>query len=469
MRVNLFATPPTPAKKVEPQAAPAVPEVKPAQEAYDEQGTDSKDPASVAHADEGEVISLEEASIILGDARVLAGEIGRDLSESERVIQISDALEDLAVVARDIKAATPAEAFLIELVGQTATAGTEVLPEEVIPAMESFIGMSIATEGIIETARRIWEAILNFIKKIWSKIRDFYRVTVVTKKYKATLLELRQAVRAVGEAHELKKTFNVTGATHGLIPQMYSSNVWEHLNTEMTHFVKLDDFVFKDYATAVLKSGAAITEAISQFDPKIPEKSADDLKDKLTGVLIDVPSEYTANGFIGSGHLRFQKHERVHGESADVALERIRLSGLKFTKGDVPKTVERGQDVLQGIPAGTEMEMEQLLDHADACLEVLTSFYAQYVNQFYKTADDCQDASVKASKEMELLDKAEFGDKSVGYYRSMLNFNSAFANWTYEPFVPMYHHTLRVVNSIFILVRGSLSCYKNGVQAPQRA
>jgi hypothetical protein len=28
--------------------------------------------------------------------------------------------------------------------------------------------------------------------------------------------------------------------------------------------------------------------------------------------------------------------------------------------------------------------------------------------------------------------------------------------------VPMYHHTLRVVNSIFILVRGSLSCYKSG-------
>lgn len=467
MRPRLFEPTPTPARVVAPEPAP-VPAVVPAQEAYDDAGTNTNDPLSVAHVDEGEAISLEEAGIILGDARVLAGEIGRDLNESERVIQISDALEDLAIVAKDIKAATPAEAFLIELVGQTATAGTEVLPEEVVPSMESFIGLSISTEGIIETARRIWEAILNFIRKIWSKIKDFYRVTVVTKKYKQTLLELRQAVRSVGEAHELKKTFNVTGATHGLIPQMYSANVWEHLNREMEHFVKLDDFVFKDYATAVLKSGAAITEAIAHFDPRVPETSAEQLKEKLGGILIDVPQEFTAHGFIGSGHLRFQKHERVHGESADVALERIRLSGLKYTKGEVPKTVERGDDVLSGVPAGSEAEMEHLLDQADAALEVLTSFYSQYVNQFYKTADDCQDASVKASKEMELLDKAEFGNKSVGYYRSMLNFNSAFANWTYEPFVPMYHHTLRVVNSIFILVRGSLSCYKNGVAAPAR-
>jgi hypothetical protein len=463
MRKSLFAPTPTRAPVAAPQVEPvATPVVQPVQEAYDESGTNPNDPLSVAHVDEGEDISLEEASIILGDARVLAGEIGRDLNESERVIQISDALEDLALVAKDIKAATPAETFLIELVGQTATAGTEVLPEQVIPSMESYIGIAIATEGIVDTARRIWEAILNFIRKIWSKIRDFYRTTVVTKKYKSTLLELRAMVRSVGEAHELKKTFNVTGATHGLIPQMYSANVWESLRAEMTHFVKVDDFIFKDYASAVLKSGAEITKGITEFDPKIPEKAAEDLKDKLAGVMIDVPQEYTSKGFIGSGHLRFQKHERVHGESPDVALERIRLSGLKYTKGEVPRTIEKGDDVLQGVPAGSVPEMESLLDQAEEALEVLLTFYSQYVNQFYKTAEECQEASVKASKEMELLDQAEFGNKSVGYYRSMLNFNSAFANWTYEPFVPMYHHTLRVVNSIFILVRGSLSCYKSG-------
>jgi hypothetical protein len=35
--------------------------------------------------------------------------------------------------------------------------------------------------------------------------------------------------------------------------------------------------------------------------------------------------------------------------------------------------------------------------------------------------------------------------KTVGYYRSLLNFNKAFAQWTYQPFVPLYSYSLRTM------------------------
>jgi hypothetical protein len=433
-----------------------------AQEAYDNAGTNVNDPLSVAHADEGEEITLEEASIILGDSRVLAGEIGRDLSESERVTQISDALEDLALVARDIRQATPQETMLIELVGQAASAGHgDVSPDELIPSMESYVGLSVATEGIVDTARRIWEAIQNFIVRVWNKIRDFFRATVVTGKYKKTLTELKEMVKNAGQAHESKTTFNVSGAAHGLMPDMHSGQVWSHLNAELERMVSIDKVVFKDYASSVLKMGGEIAKAINDFDPKVPERAANELKDKLGALHLDVAPDVTAHGFIGSGTLRFQKHERVVGEPVEVALERLRLTGLKYQKGDAPK----GNHNLEGMPAGSVPEMTEALAAAEKMLETLEVFYGQYVTQFYKAADECRTASNKASKAMGELDKAEFGNKSIGYYRSMLNFNTAFANWTHEPFIPMYQHTLRVVSSLFILVRGSLSCYKG--KAPE--
>lgn len=427
-------------------------------EAYDESGTNPDDPLSVAHADE---ITLEEASLILGDARVVAGEIGRDLNESERVIQISDALEDLALVAKDIKAATPAEVMLVELVGQTATAGTEVDPSAVVPSMESYIGLQIATEGILDTAWRIWEAILNFVTRIWNKVRDFYRSSMVVSKYRKTVTELREAIKQAGDSHEQKTTFNVSGAAHGLMPEMHAGQVWSHLNSELTRLVEIDEVVFKTYASGVVQMGGLIAHAITDFDPKIPEKAATELKDKLGQLHLEVSQDVTAHGFIGGGHLRFQKHERVVGEPVHVALERLRLQGLKYQKADAP----RGDHSLEGIPAGSKNEMDAVLDAADKMLETLEVFYGQYVNQFYKAADECREASNNASKAMEELDKAEFGAKSIGYYRSLLNFNTAFANWTHEPFIPMYQHTLRVAGSLFILVRGSLSCYKSKAPA----
>ncbi len=428
-------------------------------EAYDQAGTNPDDPLSVAHMEADNFITLEEASIILGDARVVAGEIGRDLSEAERVTQISDCLEDLALVAKEIKQATGSETMLIELVGQVAAAGTEVEPDKLVPSMEQYLGLSIATEGIVETAKRIWAAIQNFIQRVWNKIRDFFRVNVVTTKYQTTLKELQAMVKAAGAPHASKTTFNISGVANGLMPQMHQAQVWSHLANELTRFEHIDALVFKDYATGILKMGEEVKTAISEFDPQTPQASTEQLRDNLSATHLSVTHELTSQGFIGNGSLRYQQHQRIVGEDASISLERIRLSGLKYTKGATPKSIEHGRDKLDGVPAGSVAEMTAVLKSAEKLLGILESFYTDKVKEFYKTADECKKASEKANQAMNKLDRAEFGEKSIGYYRSLLNFNTAFASWTNEPFIPMYEHTLRVVSSLFLLVRGSMSCY----------
>jgi hypothetical protein len=432
-----------------------------AQEAYDAAGTNEADPLSVAHLEADSAMSLEEAALVLADCGEHASGIRRDLQESERLIQLSDALEELCLVAKDIKAATPAEARLLEIAGQLVVAGSEVEADRVVPAMEGFIGLSISTEGlesIILTAKRIWESIQAFVQRVWAKIRNFYHASVVSTKYGSMIEELKAEVAKAGESHPEKTTFNISGASSGLMIDITTPQGWDHLNEELKRFVGIDEAIFKGYASNVLDRGAEIVKAINEFDPKIPAKAADALKEKLVGMHSKTFEGQTK--FLGNGRLDVQSYEKLGGEDAAVALERLRLSGIKYSKLPTAATIEQGKDELHGIPAASLAEMEGILNHAAQLVTTIEGFYSQHAGQFDKTAKELEAASARATAGMAALDPAEFGARSIDYYRSLLNFNKAFADWSSEPFIPMYQHTLRVINSLAALVRGSLTCYK---------
>jgi hypothetical protein len=431
-----------------------------AQEAYDEAGTNDNDPLSVAHLEAGNLITLEDAALILADSAETAASIRRDLHESERLIQVTDALESLQEVLRGITNATPAELRLAEIAGQLVVAGSEVEPCRIVPALESADQLNIATEGLVDTIKRIWQSILAWTQRVWAKITSFYRSSVVVSKYKKMVDDLKAEVKKAGDAHDEKKTFNISGASSGLMIDISTPASWDHLNEELKRFLTIDQEVFKNYASNVLERGGEIVKAINDFDPKIPAKSADALKERLLGMRSKEGGEGLTKPFLGNGKLELQAYDKVGGEDATVALERLRLSGLKYVKAATAATIEKGKDELHGVPAATIAQMEGLLDSAAELLEVVDAFYSRMTEQFDKTAKELQAASNKATQAMEQLDKAEFGEKSVDYYRTLLNFNKAFADWSSEPFIPLYQHTLRVVNSLAALTRGSLTCYK---------
>ena len=127
-----------------------------------------------ARFDSTPVLSLEEEQIMMSDAADLASEIGQELNECDRIIEVSDALEDLAVIADEIEQASPVEIALIEKAGDMAVAGTDIEAEEVVPSLESFRGKRIATEGLRDTAALIWKNIQEFLKAVWEKIEKFF-------------------------------------------------------------------------------------------------------------------------------------------------------------------------------------------------------------------------------------------------------------------------------------------------------
>ena len=117
-------------------------------------------------------LSMEEEIITLADAEGDRLEAIAQLEEAERSLDITDALEDLAFVADTITSATPREAALIQIISNTATAGTGVDGSVIAPALED--GEKAEGSKIRQVIAKIVNAIKEAVAKVWEYIKSFF-------------------------------------------------------------------------------------------------------------------------------------------------------------------------------------------------------------------------------------------------------------------------------------------------------
>ena len=137
------------------------------------------------------VLSFEEYQVVKAEAAQDLAEIQADESEAERAMDTADSLEDLVAVADTVDSATPTEVALVQVAGDIATAGTNMTSEEIVPVGESYIGRSIATEGIVDTVKKIWASIKKFVKDMRAKVTSWFN------KFFGTLPNLRKRIEAL--------------------------------------------------------------------------------------------------------------------------------------------------------------------------------------------------------------------------------------------------------------------------------
>jgi hypothetical protein len=414
--------------------------------------------------------AMEEAAFAVADAGEHAAEIQHDLAESERVIQVSDALEDLAFVADSIKQATPAEAALMETAGNMAVAGTDVEPDAIVPSMESFIGHRIATEGIKETAQRIWESIVMFIDRIWEKIRGYWRINKTLPTWRKKLDALKKMAGEVGD----EKHVDFVRASMQLFAFVkgggLSAKDLEAHPLDLPRFVKTVRGMFAEYANGVVEKGHDIAKAIAEFDVNRPEKAAQDLKNKLTGMH---PAGFASSAgidkLIGHAHLELVAYENTAGEDVDAALERLRNSGVKYVN-DGAHFVANHVSLPHVIPVAPKHAYVQTLGMLDEMLSAMEHFYQKTYHEFDDLGKRIKTASAAATKAMGKAGEAAMAEgRTIHHYRSLLNFNKAWAQWTYQPFVPLFTHAIKVLRGYSALVESGLEAYDEKASARHKA
>lgn len=414
-----------------------------------------------------ESISLEEETLLISEASEAAASTAKDLAESNRILDVSDALEDLAVVAGKIKEATPSELSLIENASQMAVAGTDVEPEELVPALEAFEGKVINVENLKKTAKQIWERIMAFIKKIWEKIVDFFDKTFsLVPVMQKRLRELKSAVDGIeGKKLSSDKLTLSLGAASLAVDGKVVGNAQE-LSDAYTRLTDSVDWAYNQYVDSAVARGQVVVKHISELTFENATEKAQDLAKDLGKVLLsEVARAGSASkarfpGFVSKagpellGNIQLVSKYFEGGDKEGVfdALDRQRKSAVvtQSFEGEMSRTYEFATPTPDGV--------RQVIEQAEKLLGVLDDYRRSAKRAaLLKTKKDLERASNKASSAIKFDN-----DPTARFqaYRDILEFNHAFAGWARDPAVTLMTSSLSTVRATIALMGKVMASYK---------
>lgn len=428
---------------------------------------------------DGLTISLEEEQIMMSDAADLAAEVHQELNECDRNLEISDALEDLAIIADQIEQASPVEIALIEKVGDMAVAGTDIEAEQVVPSMESFKGMRIATEGFKDTAATIWKNIQAFLKSIWDKIEKFfYNIFGVIPAIRKRLDILNEKITKAQSRSPRGTTFEVsTGGANGAIVNRLSINgkLFRNDNELKAEVMRLHEFTIFCYGPNIAVKnmlGKEIAAVIEDFNP---EGDLDAQALRIVTAYQSYNKKQSVPGMgvkVDSGMYELIRSEPLFGGASLVGkvyhrnepgilgtLERLRHSGIQFEAG----SNDRGNGQAGGktqLPIVSLTTMSTMVKQMDQMLDLLEEYKrGPHSKAVTSTRKHLEAASKKAQASFaKAEDTASSG--SVQYFRAMLNFNAAYARSVDDPAVPFARYLLNEISALMGYTNLCLATYK---------
>lgn len=414
-------------------------------------------------------LSLEEEALVIDQGYQDQQDVCAGLDEVKRLTEISDALEDLAVVAANIRQASPTEIALIETVGQVAVAGSDNEPELMLPAMESFQeGKSIAVESIAEKAKVLWKNLLEFLARIWEKIVAFFRMHVVVREMRQKIATMIKAVKEGVKGRqiapepetlqEFSMFFNFDGKLLTKIEDMVGA---------LKATIETARFIYEDNPAQVKNAGEKIEGMLQSYAPEKSEELLEDMVKQLGGLRFDkIPHAkhdgregeydvYTSQSFIGGGKLIGKVYRPAPGMHSTNALELIRNSGIVLEKGEVQELNWLSSKMTQfDYPTGASAI--QVLQAADTLLSVIENFHERHVNELKQLADKLKAASAKAAQAVEAKTLDNEGD-ALRDFKAAVNLNVAFARWSQQPALPFYSHVIRTARFALQLAQFGVS------------
>lgn len=225
-------------------------------------------------------LSMGEDAVVDGDYQ----QVVMLANEAYRLSQVKTALEDLEEIAGSIQEATQKDVLLVDTAITTAVAGMDVDSEEIVPAIEQYVGKRINLEGIGSFISGIWKMIMSILNRIWAMISKFFtglfgRAKRSEKKAKKLVEQFQKkqtskmktgAFMLGGEAEQLVFKGTVPHAAHDLEAGLKAS---EELLDAMPGFI-----------TKVEHAGTELRNAIQKFNENDAMSSLRNVVDSLKDI-----------------------------------------------------------------------------------------------------------------------------------------------------------------------------------------
>jgi hypothetical protein len=411
-------------------------------------------------------LSLEEEALILDQAFRDSTTVSSGLEEANRLTEVSDALEDLASLAQNIRTASPTEIALIQTSGQMGVAGTTNEPELLLPAMESFVeGKAIAFESIGQKAKMLMKNLLEFLARIWEKIVAFYRMNVVVKNLRGKIAQMQAMIKSgrTGVIHQASSIdefiswFTFDGKLLTKTADMVGA---------MKKTAETARFIFEDLPKMVQAAGEQVEQTLAAFKPETSEQTVMTMVKQLGGIHFEsIPhathasddgeySVFTSEQFIGGGVLTAKVYRPKPGVHPYAALDTIRNSGITLSTSNMKPSSWSAQNASFEYPKGPGATM--VLGAADTLLAVIENFHTQHVTALKNVADRLKSAAQKASAALDTSSVDESGEE-MRDFKAAVNFNTTFARWAQNPAMPFYSNIVKTCRFSLMLVQFGLA------------
>ena len=427
------------------------------------------------------VVSLEEEQIMMTDATILASDINQELNEAERIVELSDALEDLAVIADQIEAASPTEIALIETAGDMAVAGTDIESNEIVPSLESYRGKKIATEGFQQTAKQIWQNIQDFLKKIWEKITGFFNnIFGVIPSLRRRLDELTEKVNEIDNLITRGTVFEVDinkGGNSSVISRLLvdgkvprnDNDLFDSLNAVRT-FAK---FVYGANIINRNALGVSISDAIERFNPQADLESQAQL-------IVDACNKYNntqtypgkkgkiipsgsydlsqSMPLMGGAYLTHKLFKQADSTTTLGNMDRLRRSFIMFNS-DANQNRMPFNSVK--LPILSQNTLHKLISEMRGILDLIEEYKTGAASKAVEaTRKRLEAASKKAAANNKDDATNNSNSQQAIYLKAMLNFNISYNRWVSDPSVPFAQYAISEINAVIAYTKMCIAVYK---------
>lgn len=429
-----------------------------------------------------EHISLEQEQLMCDAAAQAQAEVNQDLEETARVGDISDALEDLAIIASKIDKPTAAELALVDNAASMAVAGTDVASEELIPAFEEISDlkerMQAAAASAKEKAKRIWEKIMAFLKRIWEQVEEFfYNLLGTIPAQRRRIAELREEIKNVKDKRPTAETVTLKAGSTALVMNNKLPAEASDLALGLAALHEAASWLYGPYIEQVIKHGQVVAKHVAAFDWAYPATAVAAMADELTADFGNIPGSFRDSRHRHPGYNTYQGRS-LPGNKALVERDPI------FEDGNVLHNLQMLQKSGVALQStGTfhareltlpvfSMEMASaLLDDVDGLLGVLEGWNRGAAKSRMKQVrKDIADASAKASQG---ADKAagqedevyKLRDEQIACYRAVLDFNASYTSWAAKPTMALLSSAMATCRAVVAVVRESNRLYKEDAVA----
>ena len=399
------------------------------------------------------------------DVQHLVADVQQDVDMARRFSDVADNLEDAVAAMEGLESADPRHLMLLEAVLNMANAGTPARADGIIPSLESYLGSTVAMEGVNQSIRTLLVNVRRIIRELWHKLKDL-AISIFNEVGRLRLrLQYTETLIDEIDGRSPKRESTALGtAVYGVCTEAGLPKDARQIVIALTDLLQQTKALRMHYVPKVMAIGQELLREIPKF-PKNPEGNQQWLAN-----LNKIASAYDVHTFatnivktFGSSNPAWPAGSAQVGTPLPGFRSLVFLDGAKIATDDSDTPMAHAARIQSSQVLLTRTRQVHNVDLTKAEMETISNDSLKEITALVAKLIDEVDQGLKSGlrSNLERMGRAvedaaaKIDDSTDSDYRTLqrgLRYTTIFTSWVTDPYVQILGHTLYVCRSALSVV-----------------